>query len=273
MTGTTSATVIQSMPSMKLVRLTNQTPPISSSARSSHHGSSGRMRISAGNVASTTATAAACSTSRGSAASGRTSSVTPTRASPSTAASAPASGRGSSNRPGNSKSAPAVTSVMAAITAMPPPCGVGLRVGGARVGARQRVAREQGMQHHDQRGADERRRRGHREMDRPGLECPGHWSFHAPLSGADDSMARYNFTISAPTRLAANSRSTRARPAAANFSRKAAIARQALHRVGQRRRIVDRHQKRIEPRARDLAAARHVGRHDGAAAGGGFQQA
>ena len=34
-TGTTSATVIQSMPSMKFTRLTNQTPPSSSSARSS----------------------------------------------------------------------------------------------------------------------------------------------------------------------------------------------------------------------------------------------
>ena len=37
-TGTTSATVIQSMPSMKLTRLTNQTPPSRSSARSSDRG-------------------------------------------------------------------------------------------------------------------------------------------------------------------------------------------------------------------------------------------
>ena len=42
-TGTTSATVIQSMPSMKLTRLTNHTPPTSRIANSSVRGSCGIM--------------------------------------------------------------------------------------------------------------------------------------------------------------------------------------------------------------------------------------
>ncbi len=49
--GTNSATVIQSMPSMKFVRLTNQRHASSSSARSIHHGSIGSTRKSAGRLA------------------------------------------------------------------------------------------------------------------------------------------------------------------------------------------------------------------------------
>ena len=65
LTGTNSATVIQSMPSMKLVRLTNHRQASSSSARSTHHGSTGTTRSSAGRPASTMPTASACRTSRG----------------------------------------------------------------------------------------------------------------------------------------------------------------------------------------------------------------
>ena len=50
-TGTTSATVIQSMPSMKFVRLTNHRHASSSSARSIHQGSIGTTRSSAGRLA------------------------------------------------------------------------------------------------------------------------------------------------------------------------------------------------------------------------------
>ena len=59
--GTNSATVIQSMPSMKLVRLTNQRQASSSSARSIHHGSIGTTRSSAGRLASMMPTANVCS--------------------------------------------------------------------------------------------------------------------------------------------------------------------------------------------------------------------
>ena len=86
-------------------------------------------------------------------------------------------------------------------------------------------------------------------------------------------MARYNFTASAPTRRLANSPLDQRAAGGGEFRPQGGILRQALHRIGQRFRVVDRHQKRVEPRARDLAAARHVGRDDGAAAGGGFQQA
>ena len=136
-TGTTSATVIQSMPSMKLTRLTNQMPASSRHARSSHHGMTGKMRSAAGSAAITMATAAACKTSRGTTSSGRMSSVTPTMARPSTAASVTASCRGSPNSPGAKTSAPATTIMVVAITAMPPPCGVGAKcderaLGGAK---------------------------------------------------------------------------------------------------------------------------------------------
>ena len=81
-TGNTSATVIQSMPSIKLTRFTNQMPLISMRVRSSHQGNCDTMRSPEGNVAITMATATACSKSRGKASSGRMSSVTPTAASP-----------------------------------------------------------------------------------------------------------------------------------------------------------------------------------------------
>ena len=79
-TGTTSATVIQSMPSMKLVRLTNQSMARPSSARSSQEGRNGMARNSSGSAASTIATATACKTSRGITAIERTSSIAPTTA-------------------------------------------------------------------------------------------------------------------------------------------------------------------------------------------------
>ena len=80
-TGTISATVIQSMPSMKLTRLTSHTPPRSRQARSIHHGRTGRTRTSLGSAAITAPTAMNCSTSRSAAGNVRRSSMAPTKAS------------------------------------------------------------------------------------------------------------------------------------------------------------------------------------------------
>ncbi len=65
MSGTISATVIQSRPSMKLTRLTNQTPAMTSSARSSHQGRNGVIWKSAGRMAITIATATNWTSRRG----------------------------------------------------------------------------------------------------------------------------------------------------------------------------------------------------------------
>ena len=71
-------------------------------------------------------------------------------------------------------------------------------------------------------------------------------------------------------------RKIRLRQAAVPRRRTCAAARRhgpACASVGKRLRIVNRHQQRVDARARDLAAAGHVGRNDRPAAGGGFQQA
>ena len=47
---------------------------------------------------------------------------------------------------------------VAAITAMPAPCGVGVRVRRPRVRPRERIALQKGTQQHDERGADQRSR-------------------------------------------------------------------------------------------------------------------
>ncbi len=65
LTGTTSATVIQSSPSMKFTRFTNHNPPMTSAARSIHQGRNGTTRISSGSAKTTVATASACSRKRG----------------------------------------------------------------------------------------------------------------------------------------------------------------------------------------------------------------
>src|SRR5262249_30814937 len=126
--GTVSATVIQSIPSMKLVRLTNQTPPRRRPARSIHHGSAGRTRESAGMKVSTRPTAAHCSARRRPTGSGRMSSMAPAVASTSAAI---VSARNSLGGPGTVMPKSAAPSQAAAnvamITAAPPPCGVGSR--------------------------------------------------------------------------------------------------------------------------------------------------
>jgi len=126
-TGITSATVIQSIPSMKLTRFTNQSPPSSIRMRSNHQGSCDTMRRSAGNAAIMTATATVCSKSLGEASSGRMSSVTPIAASPIVHAKIRESCEGSCNRSGANKAVPATEAIVAAITAIPAPCGVGSR--------------------------------------------------------------------------------------------------------------------------------------------------
>ncbi len=127
LTGTNSATVIQSMPSMKLVRLTNHKQASSSSARSTHHGSTGTTRSSEGRPASTIPTANACRTSRGATPMLRTSSQAPTAAMNAAAAKTRPSEPGSNDGSGPIARAPAATAIVAAMTAMPPPCGVDLR--------------------------------------------------------------------------------------------------------------------------------------------------
>ena len=127
--GTTSATVIQSMPSMKLVRLMNQMPATSMAARSIHHGSIGTSRNSAGAIAITMPAAMPCRSRRGSGASARMSSTAPT-----TASSAVAMVRASNwftalpdNSPAKMATPTQATAKVEAITAAPPPCGVGSR--------------------------------------------------------------------------------------------------------------------------------------------------
>ncbi len=59
-TGTTSATIIQSMPSMKLTRLMNHSAPTNSRPRSSQKGMKGSARMPSGRAPSIKAIAAAC---------------------------------------------------------------------------------------------------------------------------------------------------------------------------------------------------------------------
>ena len=125
--GTTSTTVIQSMPSMKLTRFTNQSIARNIRARSTHQGRIEKICKSGGSIATTTSTAMACNSSRGKASSGRMSSVTPTKASAITLANTTASRNGSPKEAGVNTAAAAIAIVVAAITAMPPPCGVGWR--------------------------------------------------------------------------------------------------------------------------------------------------
>ena len=79
-TGTTSATVIQSRPSMKLTRLTNQSPASTRRPRSTQNGTDGAMRRSLGLVSTIAPTASACSKSRGSTGTGLMSSAKPSAA-------------------------------------------------------------------------------------------------------------------------------------------------------------------------------------------------
>jgi hypothetical protein len=124
-TGTVSATVIQSRPSMKLTRLTNHRPASSRIARSIQSGQPGTsLRLSEA-VKMMMATAAPCSNSRGGTAIDLMSSAKPVTAMNSVAAKI-ASGIFSSGAPVPIMMA-AVASSVAAITAMPAPCGVGTR--------------------------------------------------------------------------------------------------------------------------------------------------
>ena len=125
--GTTSATVIQSRPSMKLTRLTNQSPPRTRSKRSIQIGANGATRSSSGKAKITSATLNACSTKRGVTPIGRMSSAAPTAAMTITAARSGNNETGAEAAEADRKRAPAAAMMVAAITAMPPPCGVGSR--------------------------------------------------------------------------------------------------------------------------------------------------
>lgn len=121
-TGTTSATVIRSSPSMKFTRFTNHIPASRITPRSSASGNAGTMRAVSGAVNTTVPTAAACSTSRTSTGSDLMSSANPTSA---IATVAPTSAGGIAT---SAKLPQAdATSRVAEITAMPAPCGVGMR--------------------------------------------------------------------------------------------------------------------------------------------------
>src|SRR5256885_473122 len=122
--GTNSATVIQSMPSMKLVKLTNQRHASSSSARSIHHGNIGTTRNSAGRLASMKPTATVCSRRRGATSIVQRSSAAPTSDKNTVAANTSQSDAGSLRL---MVAALAATASAAMITAIPPPCGVDWR--------------------------------------------------------------------------------------------------------------------------------------------------
>ncbi len=126
LSGTISATVIQSSPSMKLTTFTSQTPPTRMTPRSSHHGSPGETRISAGRVEITVATAAICRIRRGIASIGLRSSTIPTTARPTVAAAIIESRGKSSLCRGRKMITAEATRSVAAITATPAPCGVGI---------------------------------------------------------------------------------------------------------------------------------------------------
>ena len=86
MTGTISATDIQSIPSMKLTRFTSHTSPKAIATRSATNGAAGTTRRSAGRVATTSPTASAWNAKREPARIGRMSSVIPSAANPTVAA-------------------------------------------------------------------------------------------------------------------------------------------------------------------------------------------
>ena len=80
MTGTSSATVIQSMPSMKLVRLTNHRQAMSRSTRSIHQGSIGSTRRCRGKLARIRIVQSVCRKRRGATSTVQMSSAAPTSA-------------------------------------------------------------------------------------------------------------------------------------------------------------------------------------------------
>src|SRR5437773_6289299 len=123
--GTTSATVIQTSPSMKLTRFTNQRPASNSRPRSIQSGQAGTILTSPGIVKRIVPTATACSISRGSTGMDLTSSANPTMAMNSDAAKIAVT-TFKFTASAYAVMAPATTRVVP-ITAMPAPCGVGIR--------------------------------------------------------------------------------------------------------------------------------------------------
>ena len=110
---------------MKLTRFTNHRPASNSKPRSSQSGQAGTIRKLSGAARITAATANPCSSSRGTTGMEWTSSAKPTAAMNSVAPKT-ATGIFISAAPANAMAVTAAISV-AAITAMPPPCGVGIR--------------------------------------------------------------------------------------------------------------------------------------------------
>ena len=110
---------------MKLTRFTNHRPASNSRPRSSQSGQAGTIRRFSGAARITAATASPCSSSRGTTGIELTSSAKPTAAMNSVAPKT-ATGIFMSAVPASAMAAAATISV-AAITAMPAPCGVGIR--------------------------------------------------------------------------------------------------------------------------------------------------
>src|SRR5262249_12337100 len=109
--GTASATVIQSMPSMKLTRLTNHSPATISPARSIAIGTTGTARSSAGIVHTVSVTATACTARRHIGAIGNISSTAPTTVKSATAA--PSGSTSTSAVRSGPKNAPSAPSAIA----------------------------------------------------------------------------------------------------------------------------------------------------------------
>src|SRR5262249_664029 len=95
--------------------------------RSNHQAANGKTRRSVGSADSTTATASACKSNRGIASSGRKSSVTPTSVRKIVDVKTTTSSSDQLGSWRRNKLAAHTTIVVATMTAIPPPCGVGSR--------------------------------------------------------------------------------------------------------------------------------------------------
>ncbi len=126
--GTASATVIQSMPSMKFTRLTNHTPSRTRQARSIQSGSVDASRVSAGSSTTTRPTASNCTSRRGAGESVWMSSSKPISVSnPMAAVSVDSKVSVPAGNGPASAAASHVTINVASTTPRPPPWGVGSR--------------------------------------------------------------------------------------------------------------------------------------------------
>ena len=163
------------MPSMKLVRLTNHRHASSSSARSIHHGSIGTTRKLGRKACDHDAdgerlqqqAAARPRCVRRSSARLRPAAMN------AVAANTRPSDAGSNDGSSRIARAPAATAIVAAMTAMPPPCGVDLRCDERALGWASAIALQQRQQREDDAGADggRERRRSERAQHCSSVRC------------------------------------------------------------------------------------------------------